>query len=104
MQISQLAPGLGKSAERLDIGDARQITFQVIGITRPVFGMVQQGVNVVENIPLADRLVAVMLLELFQRPIGDVFAAVAAVFIVDVEGEALWSELRSSKFNLVIHP
>ena len=49
----------------------------------------QQPVDVVEDIPLADLVVAVVGAEAVQRPAGDIFAAVAAVLVVGVEGEAL---------------
>ena len=41
----------------------------------------QQAVDVVEDLPLADRLVAVVGAELGQRPVGDILAAVAAVLV-----------------------
>ena len=44
---------------------------------------------------LVDRLVLVVRAELIERPIGDVLATVAAVFVVDVEGEALAEDAKS---------
>ena len=43
---------------------------------------------------LRDLLVAVVLAEVLQRPIGDVLAAVRAVLVVDVEGETLTGTAR----------
>jgi len=40
----------------------------------------QQRINVMENIALAGGRKGVLRAELFQRPIGDVLRAVAAVF------------------------
>jgi len=51
--------------------------------------MVQDGVDVVEDVPLGDGGVAVVGAELFERPVGDVLAAVGAVFGVGVEGKPL---------------
>ena len=42
-----------------------------------------------EDVPLGDGFVSVMGAELFQRPIGDVLAAVFTIFVVGVEGKAL---------------
>lgn len=49
--------------------------------------MVEESIGVVEYIPLADGVVVVVVAEGIQCPIGDVFFAVAAVFVVGVEGE-----------------
>src|SRR6266704_4899575 len=51
--------------------------------------MVQNGVDVMEDVPLGDRRVVVVGAESFERPVGDVLAAVRAVFGVSVEGEDL---------------
>jgi hypothetical protein len=57
--------------------------------------MVQDGIDIMEDVPLGDGRVAVMGPELFKRPVGDVLAAIAAVFCVGVEREALGSVQRS---------
>src|ERR1035438_10606421 len=49
----------------------------------------QHGIDVVEDVPLADSRVAVARLELLQRPIRDVLPPLAPVFGVGVEGKAL---------------
>ena len=56
--------------------------------------MVEEGVDVVEDVRfgnwrLGDWRLGIALLELGQRPVDDVFAAIAAVFGVGVEREAL---------------
>ena len=51
--------------------------------------MVQECVVIVEDVPLGDGIIAVMLSEFRQRPIGDVLTSVCAVFVVGVEGETL---------------
>jgi hypothetical protein len=48
--------------------------------------VVQQPVDVVEDVALRDAL-PVGRPELPQRPVGDVLPPVAAVLVVDVEGE-----------------
>ena len=70
-------------------GNAGQIALEVGLVALAVDGMVQQPVDVVEDVPLADRLVAVVGAEAVQRPVSDVLAAVAAVLVVGVEREAL---------------
>ena len=51
----------------------------------------QDGVDVVEDVPLGDGGVVVVGAELFEGPVRDVLAAVGAVFGVGVEGENLAS-------------
>jgi hypothetical protein len=51
---------------------------------------VQHGVDIVEDVALGDSF-AILRLELFQRPIGDVLAPVAAVLGIGVERETLES-------------
>jgi hypothetical protein len=49
--------------------------------------VVQDGVDVVEDVPLGDGGVVVVGAELNECPVGDVLAAVGAVFGIGVEGE-----------------
>ena len=49
--------------------------------------MMQHGIDAVEDVPLGDVGVGVVGAELVQRPVGDVLAAVGAVFVVSVEGD-----------------
>ena len=51
--------------------------------------MVEDGVNVVKDVPLGDGGIVVVGAELFEGPVGDVLASVGAVFRVGAEGEAL---------------
>src|SRR5436309_2247224 len=51
--------------------------------------MMQHRIHIVKDVPLCYRTVRVADAELLQRPVGDVLAPIAAVFVVDVEGEAL---------------
>ena len=52
--------------------------------------MVQDAVGVVEDVPFADAVIAVVFLEICECPIGDVLLAVCAVLVVGVEGEIDW--------------
>ena len=72
-----------------DERNARQFAAEVGGVALAVLGVVQDGVDVVEDVPLGDGGVVVAGAELFEGPVGDVLAAVGAVFGVGVEGEAL---------------
>jgi hypothetical protein len=56
--------------------------------------MMQHTVHVIEDVPFGDRVVPVVGAELSECPIGDVFAAVGAVFGLGVEGKALRVALR----------
>ena len=51
----------------------------------------QESVIIVEDVPLGDSVILVVRSEFGQCPIGDVFAAVRAVFVVGVKGETLGS-------------
>ena len=52
--------------------NARQFAAEVGGVALAVLGMVQDGVDVMEDVPLGNGAVAVADAELFQRPVGDV--------------------------------
>ena len=69
-----------------------QVAFEVFGVAFAVLWMVQHGIDVMEDIPLG-HLGAIFRLELRKCPIGDVLAAVAAIFGVGVVGEALSADL-----------
>ena len=79
--------------------DAGEFAAEIGGIALAVVGVVQDGVDVVEDVPLGDGRVGVVGAELFERPVGDVLAAVGAVFGVGVKREtlraALWQVVRS---------
>jgi hypothetical protein len=59
-------------------GDAEEFAADVGGVAFAVFGVVQDGVDVVEDVPLGDGGVAMVGAELFEGPVGDVLAAVGA--------------------------
>ena len=69
--------------------NTRQVACEIESVAFAVAAMVEQTVDVVEDIPFADGWVAVVAAELVEGVVGDVLAAVAAVFVVCVEGEAL---------------
>ena len=54
----------------------RQFAAQIGGIALAVLGVVQDGVDVMEDVPLVDGRVVVVGAELFERPVGDVLAGV----------------------------
>ena len=87
--MAQARARIGEGVEIGREGDAGQLAFEVGLVALTVGGVMQQAVDVVEDIPLGDGVVAVVGAEAVQRPGGDVFAAVAAVLVVGVEGEAL---------------
>jgi hypothetical protein len=80
VQFGQLLARLGEGAELGSKRNPRQLALEVVGILLAVVGMVQQAIDVVEDVPLVDLLVLVVVAELLQRPIGDVLAAVRADF------------------------
>jgi hypothetical protein len=61
-------------------GDAGEFAAEVGGVALAVLGVVQDGVDVVEDVPFGDGGVVVVGTELFEGPVGDVLAAVGAVF------------------------
>ena len=89
MEFGQLFARLGEGAEVGGEGNPRQLAFEVVGELFPIARMMEHAVDVMENVPLAHLFVVVVSAELIQRPIGDVLAAIRAVFVVDVEREAL---------------
>ena len=93
VEPGEAGAGRGEGAEVGGEGDARQLALEIGLVAFAVAGVVQEAVDVMEDVPLADRVVLVMRAEPRQRPVGDVFAAVAAVLVVGVEGEALGAAL-----------
>jgi len=47
-----------------------QLAAEIGGVLLPVLGVVQDGIDVMEDVPLGDRAVAVADAKLFQRPVG----------------------------------
>jgi hypothetical protein len=66
----------------------RQITLKILSVALAILRMVQDGIDIVEDIPFRYPL-TIPGLESLERPIGDVFAAISAIFGVGVVGEAL---------------
>ena len=75
-----------ESTEVFGEGDMREIAFEVRLVFFAIIRVMQESVVVVEDVPFGDGVVLVVGSELRQCPIGDVFAAVCAVFVVGVEG------------------
>lgn len=97
VENGQARAGRGEGAEVGGDGDAGQIASEVGVPALAADGMVQRGVDVGGDVPLGVRLVAVAGTEAVQRPFGDVFAAVAAVLVAGVEGEALGAIKRGQR-------
>ena len=91
VDLGEADAGAGEGAKVGRERDAGQLAFEVGLVAFAVERVVKQAVDVVEDVPLADGVVAVVGAEAIQRPVGDVFAAVAAVLVVGVVGEALES-------------
>ena len=89
VDLGEAGAGVGEGAEVGREGDAGEFALEVGLVAVAVGGVVQQAVDVVEDVPLGYGVVAVVGAEAVQRPVGDVLAAVAAVLVVGVEGEAL---------------
>jgi hypothetical protein len=88
------SPRLRQGLRRLrmtgrDERNARQLPAQVGGVALAVLGVVQDGVHIAKNVPLADRGIVVAAAELFERPVRDVLAPIGTVFGVGVERETL---------------
>ena len=79
-----------KECRAADERDAGEFALEVGGVALAVLGVVQHGIDVVEDVPLGDAGVGVVGSELVQRPVGDVLAAVGVVFVVSIiEGESV---------------
>jgi hypothetical protein len=68
--------------------DMWQVTFQVLFIPLSIVWVMQYAVDIVEDVPFGD-LWTVFILELFESPVSDVFAAIGAIFGVGVKRESL---------------
>jgi len=62
---------------------------------------VQLAVHILKDGPLVDLVVLIVIAELLERPVGDVLAAVGAVFVIDVKGEALRTALGSRERRIL---
>ena len=89
VQFSELRTSIRECPEIRRIRDMRQIALQIGGVTFAILRMMQEPIDIVEDVPLGEGIVAVMRAECRQCPVGDVFSAVRSIFVVDIEGEAL---------------
>ena len=94
VQAGQGLAGLTEGAEIRREGDARQLPFEVGGIARTPAPMMQHAIDIIKDIPFADGRVVIAAAELLQCPVGDVFFAAAALFVIGVEREALKTVYR----------
>ena len=62
------------------VGDSWKLALEVGGVAGAVLGVVEQGVGVVEDVPLGDGLLTVVGAELGEGPVGDVFVRFLAFF------------------------
>src|SRR6185503_6811361 len=92
--FSQALADFSEAAKVGSKRNARQFAFQVGGVTLAIERVMQHCVDVMKDVPLRDRLVSVVVAELFKRPVGDVLASIRAVFVIVVNREALRSALR----------
>ena len=90
VQLGQARPGFRKTPEIRGKGDAGQFPAEVGGVFLPVGGMVQEGIDVMEDVPFGDGLIVIPGAKFLPGPVGEVFPAVGAVFSVGVKGEALY--------------
>ena len=65
------------------------MTFQVLGVTLAVGGMIQNPEHIMKYVRLGDFFVAVVFTEVLHRPVGDIVSPFCAVLIIEIEGEAL---------------
>lgn len=70
VQVGELLAG-GERPEVRGERDARQALLEVVREPGPVAGVVEDGVDVVEDVPPSQLLVLVVLTELLQRPVGE---------------------------------
>ncbi len=76
MGLGEFLSSVGIGAEVLGQGNARLLPLQVLRVLRTVFGIVQNAVEVIVDIPLGDFLCVVTPAEMFQRPVGGVFVRI----------------------------
>jgi len=64
VKFHQVAADAGIGSEIGREGDARQLALKVGGVAGAVFGVVEQGVDVVEDVELGDGFLVIMRAEL----------------------------------------
>ena len=89
VNLPQPSPRFGKLPKVRRVWQVRQVPLEVRLIPLPICRVVEQTVDIMKDVPLADGLVPVMRPELCQRPIGDVLPAVPPILVVGVERETL---------------
>jgi hypothetical protein len=62
---------------------------RLAGVALAVLWVMQHGVNTVEDVPPGDGALGIASAELLKDPVGDVLAAIDAVFRVGVEREPM---------------
>ena len=60
VEFGQARPGVGETPEIRGQGDPGQFPAEVGGVFLPVGGMVQEGIDVMEDVPLGDGVIVVM--------------------------------------------
>jgi hypothetical protein len=71
VQVGELLAGGGERPEVRGERDAGEALLEVVGELGPIPGVVQDGVDVVEDVPLGQLLVPVVAAELLQCPVGE---------------------------------
>jgi len=84
-------------------GDARKLALQIQRIGLAINGIVQDGIDIGKDRVLGDALLAIMLDELVERPIGDVVDALAGTGVTKTGG-ALCSPISSFERSEIKKP
>ena len=71
VNLPQPLPRFGKRPEIWCVWQVRQIPLEIRLIPFPICRVMEETVDIMKDIPLADRVIPVMRPELCQRPIGD---------------------------------
>ena len=82
VQVGELLAGGGERPEVRGERDAREFALQVVGVLGPVARVVEQAVDVVEDVPLRDLLVVVMMLKPEECRKRNVFPSRAVLAVV----------------------
>lgn len=86
-QLDQLLPGPLERPEVRRERNARQLPLQVVGELLAIAGVVQHAVDVIENAPLADRRVVVVLKEFVpDRPAVVIQTSISIAFPASAGG------------------
>ena len=63
----------------------------------------QEGVSIVEDVPLGYGIIIVVVSEFGQCPIGDVLSAIRAILVIGVKGKALGITCKVEIWNRIDH-